>query len=481
MNTLENKQLTQTRTVVLCLIMMLYVFIFYYFSMHHHRWFDETQAWQIAQSNSISEIWKALSFEGHPFLWYLVIYIPSKLFDISILSAITATIYALSCFYIFFKSPFPLIYKIILPLNFYFFYQYGVLARSYSLFILLAILAANSYNTRMYSAKFILYATLMSAVSFHSTLVSIGILMAFTVELFAISIASKKVSRTITRNFFILCAAAIFVALNIYSIIPPHDQYFVMRVDKNNVDFRRVYLVLTEAILENNIYWTNKFINNTPTWFQLREFFILLAAVLFYGNLLRLAFFWPTFLYVAIPMFGLFLGLMFFYANIYHFGLVVPLLLFSFWIVVSNRENRAIKSHNGYFYILFALIGAVWTFNAIKFEQKIPYSGLQDAAEYIVKNNITQIATDSVNALGVNAFVGRNIFKNVHTKPYFTWSKEGNIDMKNITAKFLLSNVPESKYAKNYRLVKVFPGKINSKGSEVSSDDTFYLYEFKQH
>lgn len=481
MRVIENKQLIQLKMFVTCLTIALYLICFYYFSLHHNRWFDETQAWLIAQSNSISSLWAALSFEGHPFLWYAIIYIPSKFFSISILSVIATIIYALSCSYIFFKSPFPLIFKIILPLNYYFFYQYGVVARSYSVFILLAILAADSFNTRFSSAKFLLYVALMSSVSFHSAIASIGILIAFFVELLVMCLSTKKLSRAIAKNILLFIFAVIFIAINIISILPPHDQYFLAHIKKNSVDFRRFYLAITEGVIGNNFFWTNNFIDDSPVWFQIKEFFVVIISLLFYSNFIRLAFFWPTFLYVAIPTVGILLGLIFFYANIYHFGLVFPVFLFSSWIICSSKKRANIDLYSGFFFFVFAAVGVFWTFKGITFEQNNTYSGLKNAAEYITKYDIKPITTDSVNALGVNAYAGRNVFENVHTKPYFVWSKNGNIDKSKNTARFILTNVFEEKDKQYYRLVKIFSGKIHSKGLAVSSDDTFYLYELKKH
>ena len=122
MQATESKQSAYIKTLTICLIIAVYTFCFYYFSLQHHRWFDETQAWLIAQNNSWSTLWRALSFEGHPILWYAIIYFPSKLWSFSVLSVLSTSIFFVSCFYVFFKSPFPMVFKILLPLNYYFFY-----------------------------------------------------------------------------------------------------------------------------------------------------------------------------------------------------------------------------------------------------------------------------------------------------------------------------------------------------------------------
>lgn len=110
----------------------------------HEMWRDELQAWLIARdTHSISELVHALGYEGHPALWYLLLWIPSHfspnpagMVAMNFMIALGMAWVILSALRL--SRP----VRVLLIFSYFVFYQYGVTARSYELAVLLLVAAA---------------------------------------------------------------------------------------------------------------------------------------------------------------------------------------------------------------------------------------------------------------------------------------------------------------------------------------------------
>lgn len=127
--------------IVLILFSVCYIFV----TIFHEPWFDEAQAWQIAKCSSVKDILLVIPhYEGHPPLWHLILAIPAKMgipFEIG-LKSIGFIITITSIILILFVSPIPRIVKLLLPFNYFIFYQYGIVVRPYCLMLLLLLVIA---------------------------------------------------------------------------------------------------------------------------------------------------------------------------------------------------------------------------------------------------------------------------------------------------------------------------------------------------
>ncbi len=132
----------------------------------------------ISRSNTIPAIlFHALHYEGHPCLWYLLLWVPSHLHVpyhyINWISGAcgTAAIYLLLRY-----SPFPLYLKMLIPFGFALQYQYAVVARSYALFPLLGFACAHIYRCKKNNSVAMGVAlALFANISIYSTAVALGV------------------------------------------------------------------------------------------------------------------------------------------------------------------------------------------------------------------------------------------------------------------------------------------------------------------
>ncbi len=116
--------------------------------LHENR-MDETQAWCIVRDNDIIGIFDALRSEGHPPLWYMILYPVVKLnLPIISMALISWAFSFVSAALIMYKSPFGIIMKTIIVFSGGFIYHLSIVSRSYSLIILILCLIAIIYPDR---------------------------------------------------------------------------------------------------------------------------------------------------------------------------------------------------------------------------------------------------------------------------------------------------------------------------------------------
>ncbi len=161
---------------------LLYLALLAFSIWNHELWGDEIHSWNIAKaSGSLSELFQNIRYEGHPPLWYILIWCLSKLtqqaFAIQILQYLLA---ATAMWLLLFRSPFPTSAKVLLPFGYYLLYEYGTFSRNYALALLLAfgilslLRSGEAKPTAYYLLLFLLANThligIILAISIHSYL-----------------------------------------------------------------------------------------------------------------------------------------------------------------------------------------------------------------------------------------------------------------------------------------------------------------------
>jgi hypothetical protein len=109
---------------------------------HHELWFDELNAWGLAAASpTLRALFANVHYEGHPWLWYFVLWIPSR-FTHSPLAMkwVEAGIGSASYLVIGLFAPFTRFQKALVLLNYYIFFEYTVLSRTYGLMLLFVLL-----------------------------------------------------------------------------------------------------------------------------------------------------------------------------------------------------------------------------------------------------------------------------------------------------------------------------------------------------
>jgi len=110
----------------------------------HEMWRDELQAWLIVRdSHSARGLLHALHYEGHPLLWYLLLLIPAHIsWNPAWMQVINGLLAVGVAWILLSARELPRTMRTLLLFSFFFFYQYGVIARSYALTTFLLLAAA---------------------------------------------------------------------------------------------------------------------------------------------------------------------------------------------------------------------------------------------------------------------------------------------------------------------------------------------------
>ncbi|MDE6732033.1 MAG: hypothetical protein K2J77_04070 [Oscillospiraceae bacterium] len=103
-------------------------------ALNHEVWLDEAQAWVILRDAPLSEIPHILKVEGHPYLWYIILYPFVKLgFPVDYVSLISWAFMAAGAWVLLFKVELPLPLKAVILFSSGFLFFNSVILRVYCL------------------------------------------------------------------------------------------------------------------------------------------------------------------------------------------------------------------------------------------------------------------------------------------------------------------------------------------------------------
>jgi hypothetical protein len=117
---------------------------------HHSMWRDELNAWGLVlASPTLPSLFSNLHYEGHPGLWHLLLWVASAFSANPVAMQFVHALIAIAVAgMIAIVSPFSLIEKVMLLLNFFVVYEYAVFSRNYGIGLLLALLYSQLRATR---------------------------------------------------------------------------------------------------------------------------------------------------------------------------------------------------------------------------------------------------------------------------------------------------------------------------------------------
>ncbi|MCD7878381.1 MAG: hypothetical protein LUG16_00425, partial [Candidatus Gastranaerophilales bacterium] len=101
---------------ILLVAIWLFITIFAMFS--HEIWRDEAQCWCLARDLNFVELFSAARVEGHPMLWYLLLFPLAKIgFPVISMQVLSLFLVFLAVVFFVFKSPFDNIFKFLFVLS----------------------------------------------------------------------------------------------------------------------------------------------------------------------------------------------------------------------------------------------------------------------------------------------------------------------------------------------------------------------------
>jgi len=366
----------------------------------HEPWFDEAQAWLLVRDSSLWELLSVrLRYEGHPPLWYLLVYPLARLgAPFESVGLVSAAAGVLGTAVLAFDRRVPLAFRALVPFTYFFAYQFAVVARSYALFFPLLALLARLWPApleRPRSTGTLL--GLLCLVSAH------GACMAWALACYAACAEARARGVDSLRRRGVVAGLLVVSAFSVVAVLtirPPGNLAIQPRLDLYQHFFwERLPLTAARVFLA---------VGETP----------ILGIVLTAGILLWLLA--RRRLLLALTLLASVLPLLTIYMSVWHEGLLVLVLFFA--VLVALRDDRRRKGESwalaarlaGVFLVMTAVLQVFWTGMAMAWDRSNTYSGARAAAAFVQRfvDEGKRIVVMGFSGLGLGAYLGRNIYSN---------------------------------------------------------------------
>lgn len=380
-------------------------------SMFHEPWFDEAQAWNIARDASLKDmLFEITHYEGHPSLWHLVLSPFAKLgvpYELS-LCIVSLIFSGTAVAILIYKSPFPRIVRLLLPFTYFFFYQYGVIARPYCMMLAAFMILGLVYGKRNEKpVRYLAGLVFLCATSVYGIAIAGGMAIVWVAEIVRekrcdMTRIKKLLSDKRTWCLFILLLYAIFIGVR---IVPRNamDLDISKGDGVNNVLVRLIYVffALISDLLITNSFGRYEFLYKME--FSYPELICscvlgtaILGVIWFIGKKrkTRLLFFIPF------VIFSIFSGI--FYICIHHTGTMLCFLIFWLWagydgsalsqVATQNKDEiKETTLFSQIYMILCALsliIPLIWNIMACVCDIRNDYAMSRSVYEFLEQNDL---------------------------------------------------------------------------------------------
>jgi hypothetical protein len=381
---------------------------------YHEPWADEAQAWQLARSLPLRELFQTyIRHEATPGLWHFLLWILIRAHvSYTGMRWICGAIAVVSTSLLVFLSPLPRYLKLTLPFTFFLLFQYAVVARSYVLVPPLLFVVAFWWKKSPLVVAVSL--GLLANSSLHAAAISGGLAIVWLVEQLRQRGPQTPVRRRILPLFILIVLG--FYAFAIWTAWPPSDMASTVAYVRA---LRPSFLFSTLAAIFFPI--CQPAILSIPFWILIVPLFSARRSLLFLLPLLFLT---------------VFSGAVF--CSFWHWGLVVPLLICLLWITWPSQGSPLAPAETVGRAALLWLIGTqiLWSAYAIDFDHYHAYSPNLAAAQFLmprVKAGATiaitylddspepYMANNMFSATGILPYFDRNIYIN-QPYPFYVWS-----------------------------------------------------------
>jgi hypothetical protein len=212
----QTKISIQFNTPVIWLFFFLYMVVLIFNFLHHQPWGDELHSWNIAKgSTSFFNLVYNTRYEGHPPLWYIMLWCISKCsHNILYMQLLQAVIAILVVLIILFYAPFNITTKLLIPFGYFFIFEYGIFSRNYAIGVLLCLLICTIVNREFKYKTAIYYLLLFLLSNVHL----LSLFLAVVLHLyFILGIGQNKQLKRMALHMAIGC---LVLLPSVYFIIP---------------------------------------------------------------------------------------------------------------------------------------------------------------------------------------------------------------------------------------------------------------------
>src|SRR6185312_2486350 len=395
------------------LLALPFLILLYVQLAHHVMWRDELNALAITwASPTISSLFWHVHHEGHPWLWYMILWIPSRFTQsILVLKYVQGVVSTAIILFVALRSPFQVWEKALVLGSYFFIFEYTVPSRMYGVMLLVFVLymdrRVRNADEPVISAVLL---GLMASLDTIGIILSIALILEYSV---AIYIRRKPV----------LSAKRAAAALGIYSAItgfaiwtakPAKDISWrtTGRPFKDAKDISHLYQAfLRYTVLpfrpvkspHSHFFW-NPDVHGALLQFTFPMLVIL--ALLYWAFRGR----WNLLLMLAATIVaGTLLGHLIYVGSERHFGVVFLAFVAAAWIVRSEQQTKLLP-WPVYLLLGISVASSVWALIA---SWERPFSYDKAAAEWILQNHLEDmplVGNEDTSAVDVAQYLHRPVY-----------------------------------------------------------------------
>lgn len=477
--------------------------------VNHEMWRDELQAWLIARdSSSIRNLFENFRYEGHPGLWYIILYLLSRFTHNPVAMQLSHLIIATGVIYIFARfSPFTKPQKALFSFGYFPFYEYAVISRNYAPGILCIFSFCALFHTRKKSYVFlssILF--LMANTSVYGAIIA----MSLGLTLLCDSVVDEKIRRSLSARKWDLATSLLIFVLGIvsavYQMYPPSGRGFLsgsaMKFHASGLSrtLASVWIsyIPVPYFLSYHFWNTNMFIAGPMSLHEdIRSLLSLVLLAVSHGLLARkpVAFF--TYLSGAFGILAFTHAV--FFGKVPHHGHLFILFVACLWIssyyAETRSSNRLVESFadtayrfgNGFvMVILYAhLAGGIIAWNL---DLLHPFSASREASNFIKeqhRDNMLIVGSRDSTVSPLSGYLNRKIYypESDRFGSFIVWKKGKHVDSRKLLEKvreLVMQSNMDILLVLNYRLrarhSALSISELSAHTKSIIPDETYYLY-----
>jgi len=372
----------------------------------HELWKDELHCYGVGRSASglFDLLTGERRYEGHPFMWYLLLHLASRVHRDWISLPVVSTAVATLAGYVWLRyARVPRLLRVALLGSYYLLYEYGVLSRSYTLGMLLVFVFCALYHPlriRYVASGFVLF--LIAATSLYGTLIAgMLALFLFTHDVRWIAPDARDDRGRIALPLGWAAGLLVFgagLALTALTTIPPGDSMYApgwsfdFSFETLKTDFANYWGAMLP--FHNLTEWNWLFIDYLgSTWGLAPGWIAAFGFAYFLGwlwSLRKVPVLAGAYALGVFAMMAVQHGI--YPAALRHRGHYFILLLACLWLHEVERRGRARA------YLAYGLLGATLCVQiatgvaAMRTDHNVVFSDAQHAAKFLRDNNLQHVA-----------------------------------------------------------------------------------------
>ena len=407
----------------------------------HEMWRDEIQHWLLARdSTNIYTLIENLKYEGSPGLWHFILFLITRIFNDPYYMQVLHVLISSSTIFIIFKySPFNKIQKILLTFNYFLFFEYSLIARSYVISVFLVFIYCALFKKKENnSIKIALVLFLLSNSGIFGLILAVCLFGTTILESLLRVYKKKYELRDFIRkesfSIFIIFSGFLSSLLQLFYNIPKDETYRNLPLTLPSINkillflkyILRAYIPIPDFNLSN--WWGSSILKDNNLLAFLSIIFLMLVISIFINYLFKR----PSalFLYLSISFILSLFFLLKFSGSLRHHGLIFIGLIASLWIYnycLDFNKNKKIKFGSKALTFATTSIFSLQAFagiSAASLDYMLPFSSAKETADFINKIDLSKYEIISHGDAQGSAILG--YIKNKKAFYYLTTGKKGS-------------------------------------------------------